>query len=348
MVVVNPESGSGDHGPQVSMLADEHGFEALETSEPGEAVTLAERAARDASLVAACGGDGTVNEVVRGVQRADALDGTTVGVVPAGTGNNFAGKLGVESIAQSFDVLVAGETRRIDLGVVTAMTRSTAASDSSESSTTAGSTATTAADPSWDGGVELSTDGERPTSSDDLTRPFVNSCVCGITAEASVSTSHDQKDRLGTLAYVFNTLQEAQEFDPIPLHVETGAGPPARSGTAWSGEAVAVLVGNGRRFPAAGSAQADMEDGLLEVTILEDRPTLDLVGEEARRRLLDAEGDHITRLRTASLTLSVRRPEPTAFSLDGEMVEADRLELAVEPRSLGLRVGAGYEPDPDR
>lgn len=299
VVVLNPVSGSGDHGPEVRRLAEEYGFEVVETTEEEGAAPLAERAAATASLVAACGGDGTVNETIRGLVAADALEGTALGVVPGGTGNNFAGNIGVESISQAFEVLVDGEERRIDLG--TACERS---------------------------------------SDDD--RPFVNSCICGITAEASANTDPDQKSRLGTLAYVFNGLREAQDFEPIPLRVETSD----EIERTWDGEAMLVLVGNGRRFPVEGSTQANMEDGLLDVAIIEDRPTADLVGEEAKRRLLDAEADHVTRLRTPSLDLSVDDGEDVSFSLDGEMLSASGLQLAVERRCLGLRVGEAYDPTP--
>ena len=299
VVVLNPVSGAGDHGPQVRRLADEYGFDVVETTEEEGAAPLAERASRRASLVAACGGDGTINETVRGLVAADALGDTTLGVVPAGTGNNFAGNIGVESIPQAFKVLVDGEERQIDLGTAR------------ESATDEG-------------------------------RPFVNSCICGITAEASASTDHDQKNRFGTLAYVFNGLREAQQFDPIPMRVETSD----EIETTWNDEAMMVLVGNGRRFPVEGATQANMEDGLLDVAIIEDRPTFDLVGEEARRRLLDTEADHITRLRTPALQLAVRDEEPVSFSLDGEMLSANDLRLSVDRQCLGLRVGEAYEPAP--
>jgi diacylglycerol kinase family enzyme len=65
----------------------------------------------------AAGGDGTVNEVVRGVVRATALDRVTVGIVLGGTGNDFAGNVGITGIEQAFEVLDRGERRRVDFGV---------------------------------------------------------------------------------------------------------------------------------------------------------------------------------------------------------------------------------------
>ena len=326
VVVLNPASGSGDHAQQVRGLAAEHGFAVVETTPDDGAVPVVERLADEADLIAAAGGDGTLNEVVRGLCGVDALGDTTVGVVPAGTGNNFADKVGVESIAHAFEVLVDGERRRIDLGVV--------------SGDGAGAGSVADAGPGVGAGA-----GAR--------RPFVNSCVCGLTAEASSSTSPDQKDRLGTLAYVVETIREAQEFDPIPLEVRTSDA----ADVTWEGEAFAVLVGNGRRFPppdaddgegdGRGTARADMEDGRFDVTIVEAAPTLDLVGEEARRRLLAGEGDHLTRLQTPALDLLVREDGPQSFSLDGEIVDASAVHVAVNPGALQLCVGEAYDPHPD-
>lgn len=297
VLVLNPVSGDSSHAMQVRDLAVDHGFSIQETSEAGDGIDLAADAARDgAELVAACGGDGTVNEVVRGLVQADALDDATLAVVPAGTGNNFAGNLGIESIDHAFDVIEDATRRRIDLGTVSVP--------------------------------------------DGPTRPFVNSCIGGITAEASAATTPDSKDRLGVLAYVVTTLQTLSEYDGMRLRVETAGD------TAWAGDAVFALVGNGRRFPVEGRTQANMEDGLFDVTIVEDKPTANLAGEAAVQRLFGGETANITRLQTPSLTLHVLN-DTVQFSLDGEMVEAETLEIETREQVLDVYVGDAYEPDPD-
>ncbi len=68
-------------------------------------------------VVVPCGGDGTVNTVVRELDAIGALDAVTLGVLPAGTANFFAENLGIESIGSGFEVVDAGRRRRIDVGV---------------------------------------------------------------------------------------------------------------------------------------------------------------------------------------------------------------------------------------
>jgi YegS/Rv2252/BmrU family lipid kinase len=114
-LIYNPLSGSAEHTDAVYDYADEYGITVHETSESGDAIEFARES--DADCLGAAGGDGTVHEVVRGLFEANALDSTVVGVVPTGTGNNFAGNIGIESIEDGFEVLAGGETRAIDLGI---------------------------------------------------------------------------------------------------------------------------------------------------------------------------------------------------------------------------------------
>jgi YegS/Rv2252/BmrU family lipid kinase len=98
-LIHNPASGirSTRHGAAIrealAVLRDTgvHA-EALETHGPGTAVALAGQAVRDGfDSVIACGGDGTVNEVLQ------ALVGTDValGILPLGTANALAANLGL-------------------------------------------------------------------------------------------------------------------------------------------------------------------------------------------------------------------------------------------------------------
>ncbi|WP_247729710.1 diacylglycerol/lipid kinase family protein [Halovivax limisalsi] len=117
-LVLNPTSGDGAHANRVRELADEYGFSVVETERAGHASELAETAAADGvDLLAACGGDGTIHEVVRGLVAADALDDVTFCVIPAGTANLYASGLGIRSVREGFAAAERGETRRLDLGM---------------------------------------------------------------------------------------------------------------------------------------------------------------------------------------------------------------------------------------
>lgn len=85
------------------------------TSEAGEARTIAQTAlAHGADLVVAAGGDGTINEVVNGL--AGGLDGPRLGIVPLGTGNDFARTINVPAdVAQAVDLIAQGHTRKLDI-----------------------------------------------------------------------------------------------------------------------------------------------------------------------------------------------------------------------------------------
>ena len=87
---------------------------ALATAGPGDASHLARAAALEGvEVVVACGGDGTVNEVLQGVVGTSAC----LGVWPAGTANLLALELGVpRRLDDIADVLAAGDVRRVSVG----------------------------------------------------------------------------------------------------------------------------------------------------------------------------------------------------------------------------------------
>ncbi len=297
VIVLNPKSGSSDHREAVRNRAAVLGYEVAETDHEGHAIDLATQyATAGATQVVAAGGDGTLNEVVRGVDQAGALPDVTVGVIPVGTGNDFAGNVGIPDLDTAFAVLQDGERRRLDLGMAT-------------------------------------------------DRPFVNSCVAGLTADASGKTSDELKARIGVLAYVLTTLREAADFQGIDLtaRIDPGNGEPE---TAWEGSAAIVLVGNGRRFTRRGSEQANLEDGLLDVTIVEEAPTATLLGDRVGERLFDAEADYITRLLASSIDFSLAGGDSVTFSLDGELVSFDSLSVRTRRGALRCPVGEAYEPTP--
>jgi YegS/Rv2252/BmrU family lipid kinase len=120
-LIYNPASGQHSRGRRAAVdealaVLREAGVEveALETFAPGSAGELAADAVRGGcDTVLACGGDGTVHEVLQ------SLVGTSValGVVPLGTANALAANLGLQtSPAKAARKLLTAEPVRLSVG----------------------------------------------------------------------------------------------------------------------------------------------------------------------------------------------------------------------------------------
>ncbi|MES2464302.1 MAG: diacylglycerol kinase family protein [Armatimonadota bacterium] len=117
VVIFNPTAGRG-RGGLLRAQAQEMlgpGFEWQPTLRAGHAKELAKAAAEKHSIVVACGGDGTVGDVARGLYGTDA----TLGVIPVGTGNDFARNLGLKlDLQEATATILGGVVRRIDVGMI--------------------------------------------------------------------------------------------------------------------------------------------------------------------------------------------------------------------------------------
>ncbi len=88
------------------------------TSGPGDAERFGRAAAGGSDVVVAVGGDGTLHEILGGLLSAESSGRPTLGVVPVGTGNDYAKMLGVpgrdpETAAR---ILLEGPLRTVDVG----------------------------------------------------------------------------------------------------------------------------------------------------------------------------------------------------------------------------------------
>ncbi len=127
LLIANPTSGRGQGSralPEVETVLRAAGAQVRvhRTQGPGEAKERASRAAQDGtSLVVAVGGDGTLHEVLNGLCSARTPPDAALpalGLVPSGTGNDYARMLGVPSRdpAGAAALLAKGQLRRVDLG----------------------------------------------------------------------------------------------------------------------------------------------------------------------------------------------------------------------------------------
>lgn len=125
LVIVNPHSRGGATGRRWKALEPRvrEALGELEV-EPTRAPQDAERIAREGvragvGRLVVAGGDGTLSEVVTGLMRAGLGDDAEVGVLPLGTGGDFARTLGVpKDLDGALACIAAGRTRRLDVGRV--------------------------------------------------------------------------------------------------------------------------------------------------------------------------------------------------------------------------------------
>lgn len=126
LIIFNPYAGRGRGVKRAEAVvkalhAVDFEFDSVVSEDRGHAIELAQRAVEAGrELVVAAGGDGTINEVVNGIMLAETHGATArLGVMPIGSGNDFAGALGITTdLRQAAEVLKRGHVRRVDIGTV--------------------------------------------------------------------------------------------------------------------------------------------------------------------------------------------------------------------------------------
>lgn len=128
LLIHNPNAGSGGNARR--RLLDEArrvlaaggiSAELTETTGPGHATEIAQQATRDRrQLVIACGGDGTLNEVVNGLAAVQNGHRVALALLPGGTANVLAKELNLPwDILSAAQRLASAEVREIALGLAT-------------------------------------------------------------------------------------------------------------------------------------------------------------------------------------------------------------------------------------
>lgn len=117
-IIHNPASGGGKGSlrfrkAQAMLAVKGIQVEPHETQSPGHAIELAQDLCKEGHPdLLVLGGDGTLSEVANGVLRAGARP--RLGLLPAGTGNDFLRDFEIEDLQTAVDRLVLGSERAID------------------------------------------------------------------------------------------------------------------------------------------------------------------------------------------------------------------------------------------
>ena len=335
-VILNPYAGRGRAGKAVDRVADALAsaglaFDIAITTGQGDAIELARQARLDGfAIVAAAGGDGTVNEVVNGLAQVTSASDPIgpLALLPLGSGNDFADMVGCpRDLGRAAAIMATGNERRIDLGCATIRTTSetaqAASSDASFEALSAGAETVTPA-----GAVE----------SAPLIRYFDNNL--GIGLEASITLASYRLKRLqGTMLYVVAALQTLRHYRALEMEVRCRA----EQGV-WqrSGRTLLVTIGNSRRTGGGFYLTPDalMDDGQLDVGIAEEVSTARSVTLLPRALMGSHTNDPaVTMLRCEHI--QVRCQEGVPVQLDGEVMTERAAEIDVLVQAGRLRLLCG-------
>jgi YegS/Rv2252/BmrU family lipid kinase len=126
VIIANPESGNGKAIKNAQTLGDHIKQEGMEVSIHqtlcrGDGERLAKIAVeKGASHIIACGGDGTVNEVINGIKSAATkYNEPILALLPSGRCNNFWKELNAPSDPKHLsNLLSSGQSKKVDLGTI--------------------------------------------------------------------------------------------------------------------------------------------------------------------------------------------------------------------------------------
>lgn len=312
-VIFNPASGRGRGARRLETyreLLETHlpGCTFAVTGGPGDEYDLADRAMDEGhDLIVAVGGDGTWSHVADRVVRRD---GVALGVLPAGTGNDFARNLGLSyrDPEAAVRALATGGERQVDVGFVRT--------------------------PSAPVPIGRDATGS-PALGPARSRHFLN--VIGIGFDVAViDAAASARFLRGEALYKITALQQLFRFPGAPLR--------ATAGSSFRREAthLMVTISNGAffggGFPIAPEGRID--DGLLHACFIGDASPL------ARLKLfsLAEKGRHVGDARVeihSAPHLRFESDVPVRFEADGDVfrTEGTALELEVKPGALTLLGG---------
>ena len=174
-------------------------------------------------------------------------------------------------------------------------------------------------------------------------RPFLN--VSGAGFDAAVGAEFHARGqgggRRGQFTYVRLSLAESLRYRAAEWTLEAGA-------DRFEGRALIVAFVNGRQYGGAAiiAPGARLDDGLLDVVVVEDAPLLEVLANAPRLFLGGIERFRRYRRMAAPRAL-LTGALPGLFHRDGEPEPAaGRLEVHVDPRALSIRVPRATADDP--
>ena len=159
-------------------------------------------------------------------------------------------------------------------------------------------------------------------------------CTCGVGFDAFVSLKFSQAGRRGPLTYLEQTLRESLKYRPEVYELEMDGNASARY------RAFLIACGNASQYGnnAYIAPKATLDDGLLDVTILEPFTVLDVPA--LAFQLFNKTIDQNSRIKTFQCkSLRIHRSKLGAAHYDGEPMMTDKdVEVSIVQKELKVIV----------
>jgi diacylglycerol kinase family enzyme len=301
--IVNPRSAGGATAsrlPELRKAADGVLTQVrfLETKAQGHASELARQAVNDgAGCVVAVGGDGTANEVVNGLfeERRPISDDVIFGVVPAGTGSDLIKTLGIPKDLEGALSVLATGEIRKSDVMLAQVTD--------------------------------------PRNGALVARVGINVIGVGMAGDVVRRANLSSKRFGGTATFLGATLRSMVRYRPPTVRL-TWDGPEPGS---WVGQLANGWLANGQ-FCGGGmwvGRGASMQDGLMDLTIIPDLPTIRMIAASPRLFLgTMAKTKGVLTCRVRSLRADHVEGDAALVDVDGEQPGILPGNVEVLPKTL--------------
>ncbi len=263
IIIANPISGKGKaksvaEQAHAALIESNKQGQLMLTSASGDAKRFAEEAAADGTqFIIACGGDGTLHEVVNGIA---TVPDVTLGVLPCGRGNDFAAAIGVPLKPEAaIATLLSGTPIHVDLGCCYGSNQE----DSHQQKSL--STESVARNEMEGGSTEKHFKGQTP-----LTEPqgiiknyFTTIATCGYDTEVSRRAAKGTPLFAGTASYAYAAVETLFYYDPPAVRLEGDFG-------TYEGPLLLAATGITNRYGGGFKIVPDarINDGLFDVCIV--------------------------------------------------------------------------------
>lgn len=309
LIVFNPNAGQATIVraalEQAADLWRKHGWQVTlqPTNAPGHATEIAKTASQNGyHIVAACGGDGTVNEVINGLVNT----ATALAVLPAGTVNIWAREMGLSmDLQRAAAATLLAEWRQIDVGRARSMFPPTR---------------------------RLSRQRVARSKEILLDRHFLLMAGVGFDAAVTAGINPKEKKLFGAIAYVKQAIQIGWNYrgSQVALRID---------GKKLRGRFLMAVVGNSQLYGGVikFTHNALLNDGLLDICVIQGRSML-----KAPLRLFSifARSHHrdnrIKYYQAQQIQFLSRKPIPV--QVDGDYLGTTPMIFEVVPKGLWVLV----------